>query len=146
MKILRITAQGLPLFKKDLDICFYTQQRVCADIKVLLVPRHDLVIRAVFLPAFHTFAALRADGPVAEPAVVDDLGDAHDHFSFFSANSPVFTTLFYKNARFLVKFPSAFFCAFPQKDCRPAALCGILGADGFVFPNQIGRASCRERV
>ncbi len=22
MKILRITAQGLPLFKKDLDICF----------------------------------------------------------------------------------------------------------------------------
>ncbi len=29
MKILRITAQGLPLFKKDLDICFYTQQRVC---------------------------------------------------------------------------------------------------------------------
>lgn len=28
MKILRITAQGLPLFKGDLDICFYTQQRV----------------------------------------------------------------------------------------------------------------------
>ena len=108
---------------------------ILADIKVLLVPRHDLVIRAVFLPAFHTFAALRADGPVAEPAVVDDLGDAHDHFSFFIANTPVFTTLFYKNARFLVKFPSAFFCAFPQKDCRPAALCGILGADGFVFPN-----------
>lgn len=23
MKILRITAQGLPLFKEDLDICFY---------------------------------------------------------------------------------------------------------------------------
>ena len=91
---------------------------VCADIKVLLGPRHDLVIRAVFLPAFHTFAALRADGP-----------------AFFIANTPVFTTLFYKNARFLVKFPSAFFCAFPQKDCRPAALCGILGADGFVFPN-----------
>ncbi len=28
MKILRITAQGLPLFKNDLDVCFYTQQRV----------------------------------------------------------------------------------------------------------------------
>ena len=28
MKILRITAQGIPLFKKDLDICFYAQQRV----------------------------------------------------------------------------------------------------------------------
>ena len=28
MKILRITAQGLPLFKKELDILFYAQQRV----------------------------------------------------------------------------------------------------------------------
>ena len=33
MKILRITAQGLPLFKKDLDICFYTKQRVCEEDK-----------------------------------------------------------------------------------------------------------------
>ena len=33
MKILRITAQGLPLFKKDLDICFYTQQRVYEEDK-----------------------------------------------------------------------------------------------------------------
>ena len=31
MKILRITAQGLPLFKEDLDFCFYTQQRVSED-------------------------------------------------------------------------------------------------------------------
>ena len=31
MKILRITAQGLPLFKEDLDICFYAQQRVSED-------------------------------------------------------------------------------------------------------------------
>ena len=33
MKILRITAQGLPLFKEDLDVCFYTQQRVSEDDK-----------------------------------------------------------------------------------------------------------------
>ena len=33
MKILRITAQGLPLFKEDMDICFYTQQRVSEDDK-----------------------------------------------------------------------------------------------------------------
>lgn len=33
MKILRITAQGLPLFNEDLDICFYTQQRVSEDDK-----------------------------------------------------------------------------------------------------------------
>ena len=28
MKILRITVNGLPLFKKELDLLFYTQQRV----------------------------------------------------------------------------------------------------------------------
>ena len=33
MKILRITAQGLPLFKEDLDICFYAQQRMSEDDK-----------------------------------------------------------------------------------------------------------------
>lgn len=33
MKILRITAQGLPLFKEDLNICFYAQQRVSEDDK-----------------------------------------------------------------------------------------------------------------
>ena len=33
MKILRITAQGLLLFKEDLDICFYAQQRVSEDDK-----------------------------------------------------------------------------------------------------------------
>ena len=33
MKILRITAQGLPLFKQTLDITFYAQQRVAEDDK-----------------------------------------------------------------------------------------------------------------
>lgn len=33
MKILRVTANGLPLFKEDLDICFYTQQRVSENDK-----------------------------------------------------------------------------------------------------------------
>lgn len=33
MKLLRITAQGFPLFEEDLDICFYTQQRVSEDDK-----------------------------------------------------------------------------------------------------------------
>ena len=33
MKILRITAQGLLLFKEELDICFYAQQRVSEDDK-----------------------------------------------------------------------------------------------------------------
>ena len=33
MKILRIIAEGLPLFKENLDICFYTQQRVSDEDK-----------------------------------------------------------------------------------------------------------------
>ena len=33
MKILRITVNGLPLFKKELDLLFYTQQRVSEDDK-----------------------------------------------------------------------------------------------------------------
>ena len=41
MKILRITAQGLPLFKEDLDICFYTQQRVSEDDKDSLYRMKD---------------------------------------------------------------------------------------------------------
>lgn len=33
MKILRITVNGLPLFKQELDLLFYTQQRVGEDDK-----------------------------------------------------------------------------------------------------------------
>lgn len=33
MKILRITVNGLPLFKQELDLLFYTQQRVSEDDK-----------------------------------------------------------------------------------------------------------------
>ena len=43
MKILRITAQGLPLFKEDLDICFYTQQRVSEDDKNNLYNLIDII-------------------------------------------------------------------------------------------------------
>ena len=31
MKMLRITAEGIPLFKEKLDVCFYTQQRMSED-------------------------------------------------------------------------------------------------------------------
>ena len=37
MKILRITAKGFPLFKENLDICFYTQQRVNEDDGLILL-------------------------------------------------------------------------------------------------------------
>ena len=36
MKLLRVTAQGLPLFKEKLDLSFYAQQRVAEEDKVNL--------------------------------------------------------------------------------------------------------------
>ena len=33
MKLLRVTAQGLPLFKEKLDLSFYAQQRVAEEDK-----------------------------------------------------------------------------------------------------------------
>ncbi|MBQ8803929.1 MAG: ATP-binding protein [Tyzzerella sp.] len=36
MKVLRITAKGLPLFKEELDVSFYAQQRVAEDDKDIL--------------------------------------------------------------------------------------------------------------
>ena len=38
MKLLRITADGLPLFREKLDICFYAQQRVSKEQKEQLHP------------------------------------------------------------------------------------------------------------
>lgn len=38
MKLLRITANGLPLFKEKLDLCFYAQQRIAEEHKELLYP------------------------------------------------------------------------------------------------------------
>lgn len=36
MKVLKITAQGLPLFKEELEISFFEQQRVADDDKDFL--------------------------------------------------------------------------------------------------------------
>lgn len=36
MKLLRVTAQGLPLFKEKLDLPFYAQQRVAEEDKINL--------------------------------------------------------------------------------------------------------------
>ena len=58
MKILRITAQGLPLFKKDLDVCFYTQQRVSEDDKCSL---YNLVDN-YYLHSACAFVGINASG------------------------------------------------------------------------------------
>ena len=120
---------------KGIPLCLVGLLRVavCADIKVLLVPRHDPVIRAVFLPAFHAFPVLRADGPAAEPAVVDDLGNAHDRSSSFTANTPISTTLFYKNVYFLVKFPKCILPRIPAKRLPPRRPVWYTGCRRFCF-------------
>lgn len=37
MKLLRITAEGLPLFKEKLDLNFYAQQRVAEEHKYIVL-------------------------------------------------------------------------------------------------------------
>ncbi|MGN0203541.1 MAG: ATP/GTP-binding protein [Coprococcus sp.] len=60
MKILRITAQGLPLFKQELDITFYAQQRVNEDDKESLFKL--LSKPSVFLHAANAFIGINASG------------------------------------------------------------------------------------
>lgn len=68
MRILRITAQGLPLFKQTLDIVFYTQQRVCEDDKESL---YKLAGRpSVYLQTANAFAGLNASGKTSVLKVI----------------------------------------------------------------------------
>lgn len=60
MKILRITAQGLPLFKQELDILFYAQQRVDEDDKERL---YNLSLTpSVYLNSASAFIGINAAG------------------------------------------------------------------------------------
>ena len=60
MKILRITVQGLPLFKQELDIAFYAQQRVSEDDKETLF---NLLLKpTVYLHVANAFIGINASG------------------------------------------------------------------------------------
>ena len=67
MKILRITAQGLPLFKEDLDLCFYTQQRVSEDDKDSL---YNLVDN-YYLHSACAFIGINASGKTSVLKVIN---------------------------------------------------------------------------
>lgn len=67
MKILRITAQGLPLFKEDLDICFYAQQRVSEDDKNNLYN----MIENFYLHSACAFIGINASGKTSVLKVVN---------------------------------------------------------------------------
>lgn len=60
MKVLRITVQGLPLFKQELDIAFYAQQRVSEDDKESLFKL--LSKPTVYLHAANAFIGINASG------------------------------------------------------------------------------------
>ena len=60
MKILRIKAQGLPLFKQNLDIAFYAQQRVSEDDKERLFKL--LSKPSVYLHSANAFIGRNASG------------------------------------------------------------------------------------
>ena len=67
MKILRITAQGLPLFNEDLDICFYAQQRVSEDDKNNLYN----MIENYYLHSACAFIGINASGKTSVLKVVN---------------------------------------------------------------------------
>ena len=66
MKLLRITAEGLPLFKEKLDICFYAQQRVSEDQKGVL---HSLFSNIYLNPA-NGFIGINASGKTSVLKVI----------------------------------------------------------------------------
>ena len=67
MKILRITAHGLPLFKEDLDLCFYTQQRVSEDDKDSLYN----LIDNYYLHSACAFIGINASGKTSVLKVIN---------------------------------------------------------------------------
>ena len=66
MKVLRITVQGLPLFKKELDISFYAQQRVADDDRDLLYP----LFSNVYMNCSNAFIGINAAGKTSVLKVI----------------------------------------------------------------------------
>lgn len=58
MKLIRITASGLPLFKKELDLTFYAQQRVREEDRNILLP----LFSNVYLNPTNAFVGVNASG------------------------------------------------------------------------------------
>ncbi|MCD8218139.1 MAG: hypothetical protein LUD01_08875 [Clostridiales bacterium] len=66
MKLLRITANGLPLFKEKLDLCFYAQQRIAEDHKELLYP----LFSNIYLNPANGFIGINASGKTSVLKVI----------------------------------------------------------------------------
>ena len=66
MKLLRITAEGLPLFKEKLDICLYAQQRVSEEHQEILHP----LFSNIFLNPVNAFIGINASGKTSVLKVI----------------------------------------------------------------------------
>lgn len=66
MRVLRITAKGLPLFKEELDISFFAQQRVADDDKDLLYP----LFSNVYMNCSNAFIGINAAGKTSVLKVI----------------------------------------------------------------------------
>ncbi|MGN1343349.1 MAG: ATP/GTP-binding protein [Traorella sp.] len=66
MKVLRIVAKGLPLFKEDFDISFYAQQRVAEDDKEKLFP----LFSNIYMNCSNAFIGINAAGKTSALKVI----------------------------------------------------------------------------
>lgn len=66
MKLLKITAEGLPLFKEKLDLTFYAQQRVNEDDKEVLYP----LFSSIYLNPANGFIGINASGKTSVLKVI----------------------------------------------------------------------------
>lgn len=66
MKLLRITADGLPLFKETLDMCFYAQQRISDDQQNTLHP----LFSNIYINMANGFIGVNASGKTSVLKVV----------------------------------------------------------------------------
>ena len=81
MKLLRITAEGLPLFKEKLDLCFYAQQRIAEEQKEMLHP----LFSNIYLNPANGFIGINASGKTSVLKVIllalgiinNEIGRAH---------------------------------------------------------------------
>ena len=66
MKLLRITAEGLPLFKEKLDLNFYAQQRVAEEHKNIL----SSLFSNIYLNSANGFIGINASGKTSALKVI----------------------------------------------------------------------------
>lgn len=66
MKLLRITVEGLPLFKEKLDLSFYAQQRVAEEHRNILYP----LFSNVYLNSANGFIGINASGKTSVLKVI----------------------------------------------------------------------------